>query len=133
MKWLVLVLLIIVIGQAAYIFLRDPKRGGSVGIDGVDSDKKVASDDMPEAAEQQIAPAETTPEPIARTEPAAKSAAPVAQTEPATDAPQDKPQMRSSGTEIAAEGDTTDATDATEATTPDPDRRPRWGPPADGP
>ena len=41
MKWVILVLVIIILVQLAIIVMRDPKRGGSVGIHGVDGKKKV--------------------------------------------------------------------------------------------
>ena len=58
MIWAVLVLAILVVVEGLYILLRDPrvKQGGSIGINGVSSDRKVSPEleDAPQAEPESV-------------------------------------------------------------------------------
>lgn len=80
MIWAVFVLAILVVAEGLYILLRDPKRGGSIGINGVSSHRKVSEAEdapvlepasEPESIETGAAPSTSAEKPVER-QPAAE-------------------------------------------------------------
>ena len=51
MKWLILLVVLLALAGIAWLLMRDPKKGGSVGIHGVSGKNKIGSEEEPETLE----------------------------------------------------------------------------------